>query len=141
MDSDNDLTISLPSIEGQRRFVFEQATRGAIATLKDNLDKPVFEGPDIDESQYPRTHLLSKSEGWEPPHNDLVHAYFENFKQAFPEYGSDEKLAYLLGLSSGRRVREYKSGAKRVPYEVWRMFLVITGRAPQEVRPVFGYFK
>ena len=62
------------------------------------------------------------------------------FQDVFPEYGTDARLAALLGLSSDRRVREYKSGAKAVPYGVWRHFLVITGRVPQDVVPVLGIF-
>ncbi len=86
-----------------------------------------------------RTHLLREREGWEPPHPDIVGAYFRNFQGHFPEYGTDEKLAALLGLSSNRRIREFKNGDRKVPYGVWRTFLVLTGRAPQDILAVLGY--
>ena len=93
---------------------------------------------EIDENAYSNAHLLRVHEGWEPPHPDLVGAYFRHFQHHFPDYGTDQKLAELLGLSSDRRIREFKNGSRKVPYEIWRKFLVITGRVPQEVIKVLG---
>ncbi|PCH65819.1 MAG: hypothetical protein COC04_00885 [Gammaproteobacteria bacterium] len=135
------MKIELPGIKDQLKVIFEESTKEAIATLKRNLNAQAFKGPDIDESPYPNTHLLRKSEGWEPPHKDVAAAYFDNFKEHFVEYNSDNKIAALLGLSSGRRIREFKQGKYTVPYGVWREFLVITGRAPQDVLEVKGFFK
>lgn len=136
------MKIQLPSIKDQKKVIFEESTKEAIATLKANLKAPEF-GPvtEIDEGAYPNTHLLREHEGWEPPHTDVIAAYFRQLQAEFPEYGSDAKLATLLGLSSDRRVREYKSGARTIPYGIWRKFLVMTGRAPQEVLRVLGYFQ
>lgn len=132
--------IDLPSIAEQQAAVFQQATQAAIEQLQRNLQAPRLPAQtEIDESQYPRTHLLREHEGWEAPHPDIVGAYFRHFQKHFPECDSDGKLAYLLGLSSDRRVREFKSGDRKVPYGVWRQFLVMTGRAPQDVLPVFAY--
>lgn len=129
--------IELPSIADQQLFVFKAAQQEAIAAMTKNSDAQVLKAPlTVDESAYPRTHLLREREGWEPPHKDLVAAYFQQFKELFG-YGSDKEMAELLGLSSDRRVREFKQG-KPVPYGVWRRFLVMTGRAPQEVIPVLG---
>lgn len=134
------IKIDLPDIKTQQRFIFEEATKEAIATLKANLKAPVLPAQEeIDESQYPRTHLLRQDEGWEPPHKDVAAAYFKHFQSHFKEYNSDKKLAALLGISSDRRIREFKSGARDVPYGVWRKFLIMTGRAPQEVLPVMAY--
>lgn len=134
------MKIELPSIEQQQAVIFEEATKAAIAQLKANLKAPRIEPQrEVDESAYPRTHLLREREGWEPPHADIVGAYFRHFQAAFPEYGTDRKLAELLGLSGDRRVREFKQGTRSVPYGVWRHFLVITGRAPQNVLPVLAY--
>ncbi|KPC24159.1 Uncharacterized protein AC496_1170 [Pseudomonas savastanoi pv. glycinea] len=44
-----------------------------------------------------------------------------------------------MGLSSDRRVRDYKQGVRKVPYGVWRHFLVLTGRAPQDIIPVLAF--
>ena len=120
--------------------IFEQSTKKAIEVLTANLNKPTVAGPEMDLSGYPATHLLGKGEGWEAPHKDVLAAYFEHFKQVFPEYGSDDRLARLLGINSGRRIREYKQGKHLIPFDVWRKFLVMTGRVPQEVLPVFAYF-
>jgi hypothetical protein len=68
-----------------------------------------------------------------------VGAYFRHFQAHFPEHGTDAKLAALLGLSSDRRIREFKNGSRKVPYGIWRSFLVLTGRAPQDILPVLGY--
>lgn len=134
------MEITLPDMASQQRFVFEQATQEAIAQLRENLSAPVLPHQDeIDESAYSRAHLLRESEGWEPPHPDVVGAYFRHFQRHFPEFGTDGKLAALLGLSSDRRVRDYKAGSAKVPYGVWRRFLVLTGRAPQEVIKVLAF--
>lgn len=134
------MKIDLPSIAEQRAQVFELATKEAIKQLQANLKAPrIAAQTEIDESQYPTTHLLRESEGWDHPHPDIVGAYFRQFQHHFPEHGSDGRLAALLGLSSDRRVREFKSGHRKVPYGVWRQFLVMTGRAPQDVLPVFAY--
>jgi len=42
-------------------------------------------------------------------------------------------------VTSDRRVREFKNGARKVPYGIWRKFLVITGHVPQDVLTVLGY--
>lgn len=134
------MKIKLPSISEQQKFIFEESTKEAIRILKNNLKAPHYSGQtEIDESKYPRTHLLREKEGWEPPHQDIIGAYFRNFQSLFPEYNTDKKLADLLGLSSDRRVREYKSGARTIPFGIWRKFLVITGKAPQDVLEVLAY--
>lgn len=134
------MKIDLPGIDDQQRFIFEQSTKEAIATLQKNLEAPKLPAQaEIDESQYSRSHLLREREGWETPHPDVVGAYFRHFQEHFPEYGTDKKLAELLGLSGDRRIREFKKGDRKVPYGVWRDFLVITGRAPQDVITVLGY--
>lgn len=134
------MEIKLPSISEQLRFVFEQANKEAITKLQANLDAPSIPAQsEIDEGKYPRTHLLRESEGWEAPHPDIVGAYFRQFQENFAEYNSDAKLAKLLGLSSDRRIREFKQGVRTVPYRVWRDFLVMTGRAPQDILTVLCF--
>lgn len=133
------MKIELPSIKDQQAAVLELATKEAISKLKENLKAPKIMGQtEVNEDDYPRTHLLREYEGWEAPHPDIVGAYFRHFQQHFPEYNTDKKLAGLLGLSSDRRVREFKEGGRKVPYGVWRSFLVMTGRAPQDVLPVLA---
>lgn len=134
------MIIGLPDIATQQAVIFEEATKEAIEQLRKNLKAPRLPGQaEIDESQYPRTHLLREREGWEPPHPDLIRAYFKHFQANFKEYSTDEKLANLLGLSTNRRVRAFKDGSKKVPYGVWRHFLVMTGRVPQDVIPVLAF--
>ncbi|KQW11954.1 MULTISPECIES: hypothetical protein [Pseudomonas] len=134
------MNIDLPSITEQQAFVFEAATKAGITQLQANLKAPKLPGQtEVDESQYPRTHLLTEQEGWEPPHRDLTGAYFRHFQAHFPAYNTDAKLAALLGLSSDRRVRAFKDGSKAPPYGVWRRFLVLTGRVPQEIVPVLAF--
>ena len=134
------MKIDLPGISDQQALVFTAATEAAIDQLRRNLAAPrVPPQQEVDESQYPRTHLLREAEGWQAPHPDIVGAYFRHFQHHFPEYDTDRKLAQLLGLSGDRRVREFKQGERKVPYGVWRHFLVITGRAPQDVLPVLAY--
>ncbi|MNF91199.1 hypothetical protein D3C84_737920 [compost metagenome] len=134
------MNIELPAISEQQAFIFEAATKEAVVQLKANLKAPRLPSQtEVDESQYPRTHLLREAEGWEPPHRDIAGAYFRHFQSHFPEYGTDAKLAGLLGLSSDRRVRAFKDGSKSPPYGAWRRFLVLTGRAPQEIFPVLAF--
>lgn len=134
------MKIDLPNIEEQRRIIFEESTKESMRILKDNLQVPVLPKQDeINESDYSSAHRLLESQGWEAPHADIVGAYFRHFQTHFPEYNTDKKLAGLLGLSSDRRIREFKQGSRKVPYDVWRHFLVITGREPQSVVRVFAY--
>ena len=134
------MKITLPSIKDQQAAIFEAATDAAIKQLRANLKAPRLPAQTfVDETTLPRTHLLREAEGWEPPDPAIVRAYFHHFQEAFPEYGTDAKLAQLLGLSSNRRVREFKEGSRKVPYELWRKFLVLTGRAPQDVLPVLAF--
>ena len=134
------MKIELPSISEQKRVIFEESTKEAIATLKSNLKAQVYPSQsEVDEAGYNNAHLLREHEGWEAPDPDIVGAYFRHFQGIFSEYGSDKKLAALLGVSSDRRVREFKQGTRKVPYDVWRKFLVLTGRVPQDVVEVMGY--
>lgn len=134
------MKIDLPDIATQQMAIFESGTLEAIAQLKANLKAPRIPSQTfVDENKYPRNHLLREHEGWEAPHKYIVDAYFRQFQQHFPEYGTDKKLAGLLGLSSDRRVRTFKEGSVKVPYGVWRHFLVLTGRVPQEAIPVMAF--
>jgi len=120
--------------------MYEQATLKAIETLQVNLNAPKFSSQtEIDENDYSAAHLLRENEGWVAPDKDIVAAYFKHFQGCFAEHNSDSKLAVLLGLSSSRRIREFKSGSRKVSYGIWRKFLVITGRVPQDVLSVMGY--
>lgn len=134
------MKIELPSIAKQQAAIHQAATQQAIEQLKANLDAPHLPPQtEVDEAAYSRSHLLREREGWEPPHPDIVGAYFRHFQAHFEQYNSDAKLAALLGLSGDRRVREFKQGRRSVPYNVWRTFLVLTGRAPQDVLPVLAF--
>ncbi|WP_434598562.1 hypothetical protein M1D58_27320 (plasmid) [Pseudomonas sp. R4-76] len=134
------MVIELPDIAAQQALVFEEGTRDGVVQLMANLHAPRLPPQsEIDENRYPRTHLLREREGWEPPHPDVVGAYFRHFQSHFKEYGTDAKLAALLGLSSDRRVRGFKEGSITVPYGVWRHFLVLTGRVPQDVVQVLAF--
>ena len=135
------MKIELPSVQDQQALIFQESTKEAINVLTSNLEAPrISEALEIDESQYSNKHLLREREGWEAPHPDIVGAYFRQFQKAFPDYSTDKKLAYLLRLSSDRRIREFKQGVRKVPFGVWREFLILTGRAPQEVIKVLGFF-
>ncbi|OQS47520.1 hypothetical protein B0T49_15570 [Chromobacterium violaceum] len=137
------MKIHLPSIADQQKIIFEAATKEAIATLQSNLKAPVLPAQqEVDEGQYSRNHLLREDEGWEPPPPDIIAAYFRHFQMHFPEYGTDALLGALLGLrgkNRDRRIRSFKDGGAIIPYDLWRRFLVITGRVPQDVLKVFAY--
>jgi hypothetical protein len=134
------IEIPLPSIAEQQAVVFQAATEAAIKQLRDNLNAPRLPGQtELDENLHSRNHLLREYEGWEPPSPDLIGAYFRHFQEHFPAYGTDAKLAPLLGVSSDRRVRDYKQGSRKMPYGVWRKFLVLTGRVPQDIIPVLAF--
>lgn len=134
------MKIVLPDIATQLQSVFESGTLEAIAQLKANLKAPRLPSQTfVDEALYPRTHLLREHEGWVCPDKAIVNAYFRHFQDHFPQYKTDRKLADLLGLSSDRRIRGFKEGSLKVPYGVWRHFLVLTGRVPQEAIPVMAF--
>jgi hypothetical protein len=136
------MEIKIPSIEAQKRFIFEQATREAIRQLEQNLNAPVVEGLAIDESQYSNEHLLPEHR-WKPPHADIVYAYIEQFKR-HSDYATDKAVAEWLGLKGNnaeRRLRAYREGSESPPYGVWRRLLVATGRVPQEIIPVIAFMR
>ena len=134
------IEIPLPPIAEQQAVVFRAAIETGIKQLRDNLKAPRLAGQtELDEHLHSRNHLLRENEGWEPPSPDLIGAYFRNFQEHFPAYGTDAKLAPLLGVSSDRRVRDYKQGSRKMPYGVWRRFLVLTGRVPQDIIPVLAF--
>ncbi|MCE2597174.1 hypothetical protein K6Y31_20580 [Motilimonas cestriensis] len=134
------MKVPMPNMREQLRVIHERATQAAIEQLNANLNAPVLPGlTDLNEADYSRAHLLMQGQGWQAPDADIVAAYFRHFQSHFSEYNTDKKLSVLLGLSSDRRVREFKSGAKKVPYDVWRKFLILTGRAPQDVIPVLAF--
>lgn len=131
------IEIPLPNLREQQALIFKEATEAGIKQLQENLGAPVLPGLVVQGDEM--SHLLRQEEGWIAPSKDVLDAYFKHFQKAFPEYGTDAKLAKLLGLSSDRRVREYKQGRSNIPYGVWRRFLVITGRAPQDIIPVLAF--
>ncbi|EPM64934.1 Orf10 [Pseudomonas syringae pv. actinidiae ICMP 19073] len=134
------MKIELPGIPGQQRLIFEMATREAIKQLEANLHAPSIPGPkDLDEALFPRTHLLRKHEGWEAPHAEIVRSYFRHFQDHFDAYATDKKLAGLLRIASDRRIRKFKEGSQDVPYEIWRNFLILTGRVPQDIVPILAF--
>lgn len=134
------IEIPLPPLDQQRRFILQQALDEAVKQLEANLEAPVFPPQtEITETGQNALHLLREDEGWQAPSPDLIAAYFRHFQNCFPQYNTDGKLAELLGVSSNRRVRAFKSGEKKIPYGVWRRFLIMTGRAPQDIVPVLGY--
>lgn len=139
------MKIDLPSIKDQQDFIFQQAIADAIVQLKNNLTVPRYPSQDlVDETLYPRTHLLRETEGWEAPAPEIVKAQFRHFQNIFSEYGTDAKLAALLGVTghgNDRRIRAFKDGSKKTPYGVWRRFLVLTGQVPQDIIPVLGIFR
>lgn len=136
------MLLPLPDIQEQRRIAMERNTVTQIAQLSENAKAPA---PDIDlsidEDVYPSDHLLSREQGWSAPDPSVVRAYFEQFQEAFPQFGTDKKLGYLLGEKHDRRIRAFKSGDQKVPYAMWRKFLVMTGRVQQEITPVYGIMK
>ena len=128
------MKISMPSIDKQKDYIRGQETAAAIRQLKANLAAPKVEDiSEINEDDYCSKHLLTKEQGFEAPHADIVSAYFRHLQENCPEYGTDKKLAELLGVSSNRRIREFKSGTNKVPYEIWRKLLITTGRATQDI--------
>lgn len=142
---ENDMVI-LPGLNDQAKFVAMQRAKelaSAVSELcqQEAINIPLtLDGKPISENDYPKSHLLEKEKGWEPPHPELVRAYFEQLKAYDSKY-SENGIAELLDLSSGRAVRNFKSGERPVPYAVWRKFLVATGRAPIEIPKMIGFFK
>lgn len=138
------LSINLPGINEQRIFLLKQAANEGCNQLRENMNAPRFPAaPGINAAAYGDKHLRTLDEGWEAPSPALISAWFDQFQTVFPEYASEKKMATLLGLSgnnAGRRIRAYASGDEKIPYGLWRRFLVLTGRASQEIIAVMGIF-
>lgn len=136
------MKIELPDIQTQRRIAMERYTVEQMAQIAENAKAPA---PDtelyLDESHYSSKHTLTKFQGWEAPAPEIVRAYFDQFQKAFPQFGTDKKLANLLGEKHDRRIRAFKSGDQKVPYALWRRFLIMSGRVQQEIVKVYGIMK
>lgn len=136
----------IPGLNEQAKFVALKRAEEIYNAIKNLCEKPSIElplllnGEVINESDFSATHLLDKDNGYEPPHHDLVKAYFDQLK-AFDTKYTEAGIAKLLGLANGRAIRGFKSGERPVPYAVWRRFLVATGRAEMEMPPLIGFFK
>ncbi|MGN9404640.1 hypothetical protein ACTMQQ_28345 [Pseudomonas syringae pv. aptata] len=139
------MKIVIPSIEDQQEIIFQQGIKDGIKQLEINLRAKRYSPQiQIDDSIYRRDHLLRENEGWQAPEPELVKAYFRHFQDLFPDYGTDAKLAMLLGINGSgndRRIRAFKDGSKKTPYGIWRRFLVLTGRVPQDIIPVLGILR
>lgn len=140
----NEIKITLPSLNIQRMEIFKNGIEESINALRSNATAaPYPRAKAVDYSTLDERYFLTVEQGWIAPPHKLVNAWFEQFKSTIPEYGSDSSLAALLGIHSNgasRRIREYRNGEKPIPYGIWRKFLVITGRVPQEIYPVLGVF-
>ncbi|EEE2004497.1 hypothetical protein CI266_004931 [Salmonella enterica subsp. enterica serovar Kotte] len=139
------IEIALPDIYEQHRIVYADRVEKACTQLRDNLAAPRKRVHcSVNPADYGTAHMALENEGWQPPAAILVEAWFLQFMDAFPEYGTDKKLAELLGLtgsSNDRRIRSFRKGERPVPYGVWRRFLVITGRVNQEILPVMAFIE
>lgn len=133
------MEIKLPDIAEQKAAVRRDNVRKAVEQLHNGLDAPHIAGPArFNYRAYNTAHLRTETEGWEAPPQEVVNAWFEHFKASFPAYSSDKKLGTLLGLTAhaDRRMRAFRLGERKVPYGIWRRFLVMTGRVSQEITPV-----
>ena len=132
--------IALPSLDEQRDIVFKLATEEAIKTLDDNLQAPVVASDiEFDESVYSDKHFLLKEDGWEAPEKEIVCYYLDQLKSYDSQF-TGKYIAQILGVGD-RRLREYKQGKHKFPYDTWRKLLVITGRVPQHIEKVLVRFK
>lgn len=138
------ISIPLPSLSEQKKIAYEEGIKENVRQLQANLNAPVIDtGSEINTAEYGDKHLLTEESGWEPPAGELIDAWFTQFKRAFPEYNSDKKLGYLLGMvgsNTDRRIRTFRTGERPIPYGIWRRFLVVTGRVNQEIFEVKGFF-
>lgn len=107
--------------------------------LKDIIQNDIKKSPVINSNvniyQFGNEHLNVIGDGWVAPNPELVRSLFNEVKENFQEYNSDSKLADLIGLRSKNasvRIREFASGKTTIPYDLWRRFLVATGRVSQE---------
>lgn len=144
MSNKNEISINLPSLDQQHFLVLKSDTEQAISILKENLNAKRFSKTDgVNYSSIDPRIFNTIEQGWVPPTSDIIEAWFTQVKTLFNEYGSDGKLAVLLGLQgrgADRRIRAYRNGDEIIPYGVWRTFLELTGRAVVDVKPVLGIF-
>ncbi|CDH24092.1 hypothetical protein [Xenorhabdus bovienii] len=138
------ITIELPDTNTQQLILLRDGIERGCEALRNNLNAPRYGSVlDFDAAIYGEKHLLMENEGWQAPAPELISSWFGQFQSVFTEYDSEDKLAALLGLhgkQAGRRIRAFKKGETPVPYGIWRRFLVLTGRASQEIIPVLGIF-
>ncbi|ORM61187.1 hypothetical protein HA45_21110 [Pantoea rodasii] len=103
------------------------------------LGAPTVAGPDsFRYRDYDTAHLREMTEEWKPPAREVVCAWFGHFQACVPEYATDDRLAVLLGMGgeASHLLHEYRLGFAFVPYHVWHRFLILSGRAGQDIVPV-----
>lgn len=133
------IKIHLPSLSDQQRAIYESQVKKACEMLCNNLKaKDLRETPPIP-ADFEASHLKEKKSGWTAPEPEIVNNWFRRFQEAFPEYGTDQKLAELLGVVRVHSIREWRRGDKQIPYGIWRHFLVLTGKVVQDIIPVMAF--
>ena len=137
----DDDKILLPSVNDQAKIVASLRAKEIQQIIKDKCSQDTIDLPlSVNESDFSTSHLLEKNKGWQAPDHELVRAYFEQLKAHDPQY-TEKGIADLLNVNDGRSIRRFKSGERPVPYDVWRKFLVATGRAPIDLPSIIGFFK
>ncbi len=140
IELDND-EIILPSVNEQAKIVAVLRAKEVQKLIEDKCKQDFIELPlSVNENDFSTAHLLEKDKGWQAPDHALVKAYFEQLKNYDPKY-TEKGIADLLGVHDGRSIRRFKSGERPVPHDVWRKFLVATGRAPIDMPRIIGFFK
>lgn len=122
-----------------RSALRQENVRRASALMLKGLGAPTVAGPDsFRYRDYDTAHLREMTEGWKPPAREVVCAWFGHFQACVPEYATDDRLAVLLGLGgeASHLLHEYRLGFAFVPYHIWRRFLILSGRAGQDIVPV-----
>lgn len=139
------IEIEVPNIKEQQLTILKDGVLKGIDQLERNLSAPIIENEkDYKKPYFKDTIFSTIEEGYTPPPPELIDLWFNQFKDQYSEFNTDEKLAKLLGIYSkgaDRRIRSFRKGEKEIPYGIWRRFLVITGRVPQEIYKVIGIFE
>lgn len=134
------IKIELPSIEEQEMKIYELRTDKACEKLKENLKAKDLRSDSRNKRfLLDKKFLLTEDQGWTPPDHETLNLLFKQFQELIPDYSTDKKLSELLGVTRVHSIREWKSGHKKIPYGIWRKFLVVTGRVVQDIIPVIAF--
>jgi hypothetical protein len=126
------MEIDCPPMSEQLAFTYIHCTKEGISQLEQSLSAAVIPN-DIGIKEEAKWFLDRRR--WSCPPAKAITAYFDHFIRHYPQYEGPNCLSSRLRVDDDM-ISAYRQGSEKIPYDIWRNFLVITGRMHQEILDV-----